>query len=304
MSKQQLERKIAKMNPLIAVVIWYFCICDTNSEHQKYLRKNYKRDVRDEFLVFELLCGAANGTDRHKPDANLVNIQDGEWTELLKEFDLTPAEQRDIQRINAAVDQYYAQKITEYTAKQIQDHDEEIQSGTEKFTEEKKQRTMQPTQQNKRRQLYGKDKSSKWFDLSENITTLAVYITTQITETDRTGKKDAIFKTNRLLNEVYLYVSNVFDKVIEEHSTEDINGEVENEEYVIDAMNNAIGAENGITIEEWIAFLDKIPKNVVDIETLRNMRFLTSELLIFPADASLELTIHNLTRRLEALQDW
>jgi hypothetical protein len=57
-----------------------------------------------------------------------------------------------------------------------------------------------------------------------------------------------------------------------------------------------------IDLQYWIDFLSKMEKNVTDKTALSLMK-LGSELHTFPADASLDL-MQNLTRRLEALQDW
>ena len=93
---------------------------------------------------------------------------------------------------------------------------------------------------------------------------------------------------------------------------------VQDEAMVIDAMNGLVNEHEEIESEnmemeeydenmfyissqQWKDFLMKVPRTVTD-EELPNLSF--KELLIFPADASPQLTIHNLTRRLEAFQYW
>jgi hypothetical protein len=58
-----------------------------------------------------------------------------------------------------------------------------------------------------------------------------------------------------------------------------------------------------ISLEEWQQFLGQIPPDMKETEKLIELR-LKSDLHTFPADASPQLTIHTLTKRLWALQDW
>jgi hypothetical protein len=57
---------------------------------------------------------------------------------------------------------------------------------------------------------------------------------------------------------------------------------------------------------EWIKMFVRAQTKIAEDPGGKNVRNynLGSELHTFPADASRELTIDNLTRRLEALQDW
>ena len=82
------------------------------------------------------------------------------------------------------------------------------------------------------------------------------------------------------------------------------------EYLVIDVMNEDVQDIEDDLVDlslytpyaDWVSFLEKIHPNV-DPQQLLAMR-LGSELHTFPADASRELTIDKLTRRLDALRDW
>jgi hypothetical protein len=91
----ELKNKIEKMNDLIGVVCMYFHHCYHNPVYQKYLKDNFiEPALRYEFMVIELMSGAANTTDRDGTDEKLAYISLDDWKGLLIEFsDMTPSEQ-------------------------------------------------------------------------------------------------------------------------------------------------------------------------------------------------------------------
>jgi hypothetical protein len=166
-----------------------------------------------------------------------------------------------------------------------------------------------------RKLLYEPEKiKQRWGVYSPQITTLARYIRLLI---DETGfAKDAI---QPLLNEnpitfaVYRYFEDclddqqLYDEIISKYDSKSIQDEA----LIVECMDGDVEAiENDdedkdqcISLEKWQEFLGKIPPDMEETEKLIELR-LQSELHTFPADASRELTLENLTKRLEALQDW
>jgi hypothetical protein len=86
---------------------------------------------------------------------------------------------------------------------------------------------------------------------------------------------------------------------------------IQDEALIVECMDGDVEAiENDdedkdqcISLEDWQNFLGQIPPNMEETEKLIELR-LKSDLHTFPADASPDLTIHTLTKRLQALQDW
>jgi hypothetical protein len=74
------------------------------------------------------------------------------------------------------------------------------------------------------------------------------------------------------------------------------------DEDVEEIQNEGVDKNICVDLQYWVFFLSKMDQNVTDKAKLSLMN-LGSELHTFPADASLDL-MQNLSRRLEALQDW
>jgi hypothetical protein len=300
LTPDELKRKLANMDELMVVICIYFHDCLHNPVYKKYLKDNFSSSVRYEFMLIDLMGGALN--TKNGEDGTLHWISVDEWVTFLKAYkDIKPSEQKIIDRINAAVDKYLEDSKRQQVVKE---RNEETRNELPDAGGKKKIRSTSRTEikGEKRKDLYAELKAVKWSEFTEQITTLAAFITAKLNEADRTGNNNLISQDNKPLYVVYTYVSTLLSQITQ-------NSEVQNESYVIDAMNNDVdtienqspGYETCVPLSEWKEFLRKIPRTVTDIQKLRSLT-LESELHTFPADVS--PLIHNLTRRLEALQDW
>ena len=166
-----------------------------------------------------------------------------------------------------------------------------------------------------RKLLYEPEKiKQRWGVYSPQITTLARYMRLLI---DGQGFPKHVIQP--LLNEnpltfaVYRYFEDcledqqLYDEIISKYDSKSIQDEA----LIVECMDGDVEAiENDdedkdqcISLEKWQEFLGKIPPDMEETEKLIELR-LQSDLHTFPADASRELTLENLTKRLEALQDW
>ena len=299
LTKDELENKLKRMDVLYAVMCMYFHDCFHDPVYKKYLEDNFiEPSVRCEFMLLNLMDGATN--KKASGDETLDWIDRDEWVSFLQRYEeIKPSEQITLDRINDAVEKKIAWKV------QTEVHNKETRE--EQATGEgKRTKTMRPTQKDSRRQLYAKNDYSQWFDLQTHITTLAAYIKTQLNVTDRRGENPKL-KESKPLYVVYNYVSLLMDKDLSDENL--LDAEVQNEKYVMDAMNNDVntiknktaGFEDCVTFDTWKEFLQRIPINVTDIKELKKMT-LRSELVI--TDANPELKIDDLVRRLKILHDW
>ena len=311
LTKDDLEKKLKRMDVLYAVMCMYFHDCFRDPVYKKYLEDNFiESSVRCEFMLLDLMGGATNTKNGGDETLHWINIE--EWETFLKQYEeIKPSEQRTIDRINDAVEKRIeAEKKIEVRKIQIQGHNEEARGGQEDttFGGGKRSRTLLPNKEESMRQLYHKVHYSQWFDFQKHITTLSAYVTTQLNAIDQHGE-DRKLKENKPLYVVYNYLSALMDRMSEEDSSEDMHAQVQIESYVMDAMNNDVdaiknetpGFEDCVALDAWKIFLQTIPENVTDIDALKKLT-LRSELVI--TDASADLTIHGLTRRLEELLDW
>jgi hypothetical protein len=86
---------------------------------------------------------------------------------------------------------------------------------------------------------------------------------------------------------------------------------IQDEALIVECMDGDVQAiENDdkdkdlcVPLKKWQEFLGKIPPDMEETGKLIELR-LGSDLHTFPEDASPELMIHTLTKRLQALQDW
>jgi hypothetical protein len=166
-----------------------------------------------------------------------------------------------------------------------------------------------------RKLLYEPEKiKQRWEVYSAQITTLARYMRLLI---DETGfARDAIqplLNDNPITFAVYRYFEDclkdqeLYDMIISKYDSKSIQDEA----LIVECMDGDVEAiENDdedkhqcISLEKWQEFLGKIPPDMEETEKLIELR-LGSDLHTFPADASPDLTIHTLTKRLQALQDW
>jgi len=122
-----------------------------------------------------------------------------------------------------------------------------------------------------------------------------------------------LLNENPLTFAVYRYFEDcledqqLYDEIISKYDSKSIQDEA----LIVECMDGDVEAiENDdedkdqcISLEKWQEFLGKIPPDMEETEKLIELR-LQSDLHTFPADASRELTLENLTKRLEALQDW
>jgi hypothetical protein len=299
LTKDELENKLKRMDVLYAVMCMYFHDCFHNPVYKKYLEDNFiEPSVRCEFMLLNLMDGATN--KKASGDETLDWIDRDEWESFLQQYEeIKPSEQITLDRINNAVEKKIAWKV------QTEVHNKETRE-EQAIGEGKRTKTMRPTQKDSRRQLYLTKDYSQWFDLKTHITTLAAYIKTQLNVTDRRGENPKL-KESKPLYVVYNYVSLLMDKDLSDENL--LDAEVQNEKYVMDAMNNDVntinnktaGFEDCVTFDTWKEFLQRIPTNVTDIKELKKMT-LRSELVI--TDANPELKIDDLVRRLKILHDW
>jgi len=154
------------------------------------------------------------------------------------------------------------------------------------------------------RTLLYEDKNKKqWIPYRKKITTLARYMSLLINDQRHhfeAGKVQEILNTNLLTAKLHgllelslLDDEKPYDELMKKFN---LSNQLTEEYIIIHAMNDDVDAW-----EEWKTFLEKIEPDVDDTNKLLEMR-LGSELHTFPVDSS--PLIYNLTRRLEALQDW
>jgi hypothetical protein len=162
-------------------------------------------------------------------------------------------------------------------------------------------------------------KKFRWEKYRAKITTLARYmnllINNQIHHFPGKSDRNDILDTNLLTAKLFYRINDAlddsekpYDDLLQEY---DLSAQITDEYLIIDAMDG--DAEKFDTVNtpeeldqctpypEWVSFLENIRPDVDDIQELLAMR-LGSELHTFPSDVS--PMIYNLTRRLEALQDW
>lgn len=178
-----------------------------------------------------------------------------------------------------------------------------------------------PTEAEARKTLYeDPNLKERWEKYSGQITTLTRHIIILINGQPTNFPEGSesvmdILNENPLTKKIY----NVIHDVSEEKeellkALQDQYGyiEIAYEYLVIDAMNEDVQEIEDALFEkdpsvteyqDWVSFLHRILPNIQDTQELLAMR-LGSELHTFPADASRELTIDRLTRRLDALRDW
>ena len=297
LSSDQLKTNLKSADAYVELACLYFEHCDNSEQKQGFLTKYFQtKSVRDEFMVLELIAGVADTSDKDGHDEDLFATDPEQWKSLLKEFKFLPDFERETNK-----------RITESV--NTKKRREEDNTSADTTTEEKKRRTLLLTERQQRQELYRPGKTNKrWGNYSERITTLSLYITELIKQKEQIGVENASLKQSRPLYVVYTYVSNCLEKISDTYAENDmIAHTIQDESTIIDAMNNDVdqidqqtdGYEKCISLEEWHAFLIQIPVNVTDQQKLLDIT-LNSQLLIFRPD----LTIHNLTRRLEALQDW
>jgi hypothetical protein len=166
-----------------------------------------------------------------------------------------------------------------------------------------------------RKLLYEPEKiKQRWGMYSAQITTLRRYMRLLIDEQGfAIDVIQPLLNDNPLTLAVYRYFEDclkdqeLYDMIISKYDSKSIQDEA----LIVECMDGDVEAiENDdedkyqcISLEKWQEFLGKIPPDMEETEKLIELR-LGSDLHTFPADASPELTIHTLTKRLQALQDW
>jgi hypothetical protein len=288
------------------------------------LRRTYNRTLWDEFLVLQLLCGAANGRAA-------VQIQDEEWRLLLTNFHqksrfenfLTTKSNSDsaLQIIKKA-----KRKLADTETEAVQDSEkrnrtEETQRLVQ-LTEDEIQRLAQLTEDEERIMLYEIKGNEIFQPYSLQITKLTAYVLGFVEEPNAEGFEEdplAHFETGMKMhnflkeNHHTKFLVRLMKKYLhpEDRLTQKMvekvyhNATVQNESLILDAINSKLNTNPSVTLKrskDWKDFLQSIP---LDLNTVQiRLTKLGSDLHTFPADASQKLTIHNLTSRLKALQDW
>ena len=197
------------------------------------------------------------------------------------------------------------------TSKRKMDTQGDVKEDTE--VEEKRPRTGQTqeeftrvlmfTQEEERDMLYVQNEN--WRKYSAHITKLTQYIKKFTEEPGKIFTReeyDALLDDNpktKLLIEYfkkYIEKDDVMDDVAMNvfHFTS-----IQDESIIVDAINFVISYDGNV--DEWETFLQSTPEDL-DTKDIKLAPGIGSKLHTFPADVS--PLIYNLTRRLEALQDW
>ena len=189
--------------------------------------------------------------------------------------------------------------------------------GAEESPDAKRNRPVEErlSEPEQRKLLYEPEKrKQRWEMYSGQITTLGRYMKLLIDE--KGFPIDAIqplLNDNPLTFALYKYFEDclddqqLFDEIISKYDSQLIQDEA----LIVECMdgdveeieNEGKDKDQCISLEKWQNFLAQIPPDMEETEKLIELR-LNSDLHTFPADASRELTINNLTRRLEAFQEW
>ena len=163
---------------------------------------------------------------------------------------------------------------------------------------------LQLTEKEEREMLY--ENNNEWEKYSFQITTLTEYIMKLIEKPENTftdSDYSAWLNENPKTKLLIEYLENFIDKddVLDDEVIDAFHLQLlQNECIIVDAIRaNSEGAAN----DEWKTYLASIPLDL-DTTDFKLVSGLGAELHTFPADASPQLTIHSLARRLEALQDW
>jgi len=321
----ELKKQIANMNDLISVICMYFHHCYHNPVYQKYLRDNFKDPaLRYEFMVIELMSGAGNTTDKDGTDEKLTFIAPEEWIQLLKEFGNTQTSKIEESQHESFSKKHHAsiielKKMYEEREKQRKqeaskrkiDTQGDVKEDTK--VEDKRPRTGQTleeftrvlmfTEEEERDMLYVQNEN--WRKYSAQITKLTQYIKKFTDEpgTIFTREEYNVFLDNNPKTKLLI---EYFQKYIQSNDVTDDQvmdvfhfASIQNESIIVDAINFVISYEDNV--DEWEAFLRMTPEDL-DTKDIKLAPGIGSKLNTFPADAS--PLIYNLTRRLEALQDW
>lgn len=321
----ELKKQIANMNDLVGVICAYFHHCYHNPVYQKYLRDNFTDPaLRYEFMVIELMSGAANTTDKDGTDEKLTFIAPEEWIQLLKEFGNTQPSKIEESQHESFSKKHHAsiielKKMYEEREKQRKQEASKRKMDTQGDTkedtkvEDKRPRTGQTleeftrvlmfTEEEERDMLYVQNEN--WRKYSAQITKLTQYIKKFTDEpgTIFTREEYNVFLDNNPKTKLLI---EYFQKYIQSNDVTDDQvmdvfhfASIQNESIIVDAINFVISYEGNV--DEWEAFLRMTPEDL-DTKDIKLAPGIGSKLNTFPVDAS--PLIYNLTRRLEALQDW
>jgi hypothetical protein len=321
----ELKKQIANMNDLISVICMYFHHCYHNPVYQKYLRDNFTDPaLRYEFMVIELMSGAGNTTDKDGTDENLTFIAPEEWIQLLEEFGNTKTSKIEESQHESFSKKHHAsiielKKMYEEREKQRKQEASKRKMDTQGDTkedtkvEDKRPRTGQTleeftrvlmfTEEEERDMLYVQNEN--WRKYSAQITKLTQYIKKFTDEpgTIFTREEYNVFLDNNPKTKLLI---EYFQKYIQSNDVTDDQvmdvfhfASIQNESIIVDAINFVISYDD--IVDEWEAFL-RMTQEDLDTKDIKLAPGIGSKLNTFPADVS--PLIYNLTRRLEALQDW
>jgi hypothetical protein len=164
-------------------------------------------------------------------------------------------------------------------------------------------RVLKFTEEEERDMLYVQNEN--WRKYSAQITKLTQYIKKFTDEpgTIFTREEYNVFLDNNPKTKLLI---EYFQKYIQSNDVTDDQvmdvfhfASIQNESIIVDAINFVISYEENV--DEWEAFLRMTPEDL-DTKDIKLAPGIGSKLNTFPADVS--PMIYNLTRRLEALQDW
>ena len=317
-TKEEVDQKL-RNNHILNVLYKWFKYCE--EEPDVNLKAEYPDQlIQDEYLVCDAMDDdvqviAQQATDYENCipleewikflDVIPVNVVEDELHELELKYDWNPPMRRKKEKNTRDVKSTVKKSdLEEYKKKLQQKRVTEWNDKRSKIVQEKRFPTDKMTEEAQRDMIY-QDYHPDMIQFRAEIQRLAQHIRVLIDDPpSNLNEKLEKNPFTKILYDYFQDMKNVPDFVsfVELY----FSAKIIDEFTVLEGIRETCKDGTNKSAEDWNPILTKARKKIEDDPDGKRLRKynLGSELHTFPADASRELTISNLTRRLETFQEW